>query len=98
MRIYTTAIDGDVDLDDIKTYEHLPNTIHELQRQLFVHIGYSYWYMNFLHKDVFKKQKQKKRVNLLIQQFTDNREINRTNLLWFQEMLFLFEDEIENMC
>ena len=41
---------------------------------------------------------QRQRVYRLIEDFTKNRHDNWENIQWFQEQVFLFEDEIENMC
>jgi len=41
---------------------------------------------------------QRQRVQKLIQSFADNRRNNHGNVLWYQEQIFLFQDEIENMC
>ena len=41
---------------------------------------------------------QRQRVNKLIKDFTDERKNHSTDVLWYQEQLFLFQDEIENMC
>jgi hypothetical protein len=56
--------------------------------------------MNFWYKDIFGKRDggQKKRVELLIKNFTENERENYENILWYQEQIFLFQDEIENMC
>ena len=90
----------EVDLDDPKTYEHLPQTIKELRTLMLSEIGYSYCYMNHWHKDVFgaKDDGQKERVEKLVKNFTDNERENRGNVLWYQEQIFIFQDEIENMC
>lgn len=41
---------------------------------------------------------QRQRVYKLIERFTKERKNNLENIMWFKEMVFLFEDEIENMC
>lgn len=41
---------------------------------------------------------QRQRVYKLIENFTANRRNNWKNIMWFKEQVFLFEDEIENMC
>lgn len=102
MREFKCAPFGDykVDLDDPKTYKHLPKTTKELDNLMFKQIGYALCYMNNFHPDVFKKNDggQKKRVKKLIQAFCDNRSSNYENLAWYQEQVFLFQDETENMC
>jgi hypothetical protein len=101
MRKFICRPFGDeVDLDDPKTYDYLPQNTKELRQKMFSEIGYSFCYMNFWHKDIFGKQDagQKKRVQLLIKNFTENERQNYNNILWYQEQIFLFQDEIENMC
>jgi hypothetical protein len=104
MRKYNTRVCDDlgeteVDLDDPKTYSHLPQDIKELWKLMLSEIGYAYCYMNFLEKDIFPKgNAQKKRVKKLIKSFLDGRNKNRDNVLWYQEQVFLFQDETENMC
>lgn len=95
--------DIEVDLDDPKTYEHLPNDIGKLRNLMFEKIGYSYCYMNFWHKEIFSDKKsyaskQKKRIKKLIKNFTENARYNYNNILWYKEQVFIFEDEIENFC
>jgi hypothetical protein len=41
---------------------------------------------------------QRLRINEKIKNFCDNRKHNYNNLLWYKEQIFLFQDEIENMC
>ena len=41
---------------------------------------------------------QRQRVQKMIDDFAKNRRNNYKNLLWYQEKVFLFLDEIENMC
>lgn len=101
MRTHNSWIDGEVDLDDPKLYKYLPKDIDALRLQFFQQVGYSHIYMNFWHKDSFKKNVdggQRKRINKLIQTFADNERKNYDNLQWYLEMVYLIEDEIENMC
>lgn len=44
--------DVEVDLDDPKTYKHLPKNTNELRQKMLSEIGYAYCYMNFWHKDI----------------------------------------------
>ena len=92
----------EVDLDDPKTYEHLTDNKDELRNKMFSEIGMAYCYMNFWHKDIFDNYdsgvKQKERVNDLINNFTDNERENYDNIMWYNEQIFLFQDETENMC
>ena len=87
-----------VDLDNPETYSHLPKTTKELRQTMFAEIGMAYTYMYFWHKKVFKKSSQTERVNLLIKNFADNERENYSNVLWYQEQIFLLQDETENMC
>jgi hypothetical protein len=110
MRKFTTAMFGDVDLDDPKIYEYLPKTTTELDKQMFTEIGMAICYMNYWHLDWFPKKqptdsplldsgyKQRKRVMKLIKQFCAERRNNYENLQWYQEQVFIFQDETENMC
>ena len=41
---------------------------------------------------------QRQRVYKLIENFANNRRNNYNNLMWYKEQIFLFQDEIENMC
>ena len=86
----------EVDLDDTKLYDYLPQNTKELRTLMFSEIGYAYCYMNFWYKDHFKDQKEK--VELLVKNFTENEEQNYDNVLWYQEQIFIFQDETENMC
>jgi hypothetical protein len=99
----------EVDLDDPETYNYLPKNVEDLRNKMFEEIGYAYCYMNFFHKDIYSKKnksfgknciKQKKRIKLLIKQFTENERENyiNNNILWFQEQIYIFQDETENMC
>jgi hypothetical protein len=101
MRKFITSPFGDeVDLDDSATYSHLPKNVKELRRIMLSEIGYSYCYMNFWHKDIFGSRDggQKLRVEELVKNFTENEKKNYSNILWYQEQIFLFQNEIENMC
>lgn len=101
MRKFITSPFGDtVDLDDPNTYKHLPQNVDELRRHMFCEIGYFYCYTKFWHKDIFDPDTtgQVRRVEILIKDFTENERENYDNVLWYQEKLYLFKDEIENMC
>lgn len=101
MRKFTTSPFGEeVDLDNPETYKHLPNTIRELDDLMFKEIGQALVYMNHLHKDVYDVDKsgQKARVNDLVSNFADNRSEKFGDIMWFKEQVFIFQDEIENMC
>jgi hypothetical protein len=102
MRKFTVFENFEVDLDDEKTYDFLPKTKKELRDLMFKEIGYAHCYMNFWYKDIFDEHDgcQKKRVENLIKNFTENEKENyhNDNLMWYKEQIFLFQCEIENMC
>lgn len=103
MREHRCCPNGEiVDLDNPETYQGLPTDINELRRLMFEKIGYSHCYMNFWHGETFHDElvgrAQIKRVEKLVKGFTENEKANYDNLAWYQEQVFLFEDEIENMC
>lgn len=59
MRKYIEHFDkGMVNLDNPKTYQHLPNTIEKLNERMLREIGYSTCYMDYWHPDVFLKEKE----------------------------------------
>lgn len=101
MRIYKSNPFGyELDLDNSDNFDYLPKNMDELRNIWFKEVGYSYWYMNFLHKDVFDKfgDNQKLKINKYIQDYNDNFMQNFNNILWLQEKIFLLQDNIENMC
>lgn len=100
MRIHKLSPFGQVvNLDNPETYSHLPNTDRELDDLMFKHIGYAYCYMNFFNTDLdWEGCGQKQRVHKLIQEYCTNRQYKWGDHMWFKEQVFLFEDEIENMC
>lgn len=96
----------EVDLDDPRTYDHLPKNTKDLRNRMFENIGYAYCYMNFYRKDIYSGNgndlfdiciQQKNRIDTLIKYFAENEKDNRDNIQWYQEQIFLFEDETENM-
>lgn len=107
MRKFTLSPFGpEVDLDDPQTYKYLPSTANELRNIMLQEIGYAYCYMNLWHKDVFGKKRngqfsdggQKRRVNKMIKNFTDNYLNHSSDIIWLREQVLLFQNEIENMC
>ncbi len=102
MRIFKCSFDNfEVDLDNPETYKHLPKSIDELDDRMFKNVGYYYCYVNYFHKDIkdlgwFVNQEE--RIFVLIKNFTENRKNNYDNVIWYQEQVYRFEDEIENMC
>jgi len=90
----------DVDLDNPETYSYLPDSISVLRDMMFAHIGYYHCYINHWHKDWFHNGNngQKTRVEKLIENFTENESEHYYDVRWYQEQIFLFEEETENMC
>ncbi len=87
------------DLDDPTTYDYLPKDLEGLSRSMWYEIGFALWYMDYHMPDFYTKDyPQRIRVESLIRKFTDGRLENCQNVLWWQEQIFLFQDEIENMC
>lgn len=41
---------------------------------------------------------QRQRVYKLIKEFANNRETHYDDVLWYQEQIFIFQEECENMC
>ena len=114
MRRYhlTDMSDETVDLDNESIYSGLPSTEKELFNRMLQNIGYALSYMDFIWKDSFPLDaRQRVRVNELITKFWSEgreerwpgepeREANqkRFDPRWLKEQIFIFEDEIENMC
>lgn len=96
MREFKTAHGEIVDLTNPDTYSYMSKDIDVLCNKIHQEIGYCYCYFNYWHKPW--DEKQEARVEVLIQVYSHERRDNITNLLWHQEMLYLIEDEIENMC
>jgi len=103
MRKFTCTPNGEVvDLDDPETYSHLPEEHDELDDLMFEEIGKAMVYMNYFYPDVFNDSSsgtaQRKRIEVLIKDFAENRKHNYHRAIWYQERIFLFQDETENMC
>ena len=98
MRIFETSPYGDeMDLDNPETYKHLPQNLSEIRSKFFEEVGFYYFYTRHRHKDVdFGDQIE--RIEKMISEFAENERKNYDNLLWYQERVFLLQDEIENMC
>lgn len=82
------------DLDDDETYKHLPKTAKELHECMLKKIGYAFCYFNYLNKGW--DEVQQNRVMKLIEEHCND---------WYQddvkvmrERVYMFDDEIENMC
>lgn len=91
----------EVDLDNPETYCYLPNNSKELDNRMFRDIGYALVYMDWFHHDIFLTDygwEQRVRVKKLIDYFAEERKNHYNDILWLKEQVFLFEDEIENMC
>lgn len=49
-------------------------------------------------KQVDCSYQQRQRVYKLIEEFAKNRKNHYDDVLWYQEQIFLFQEECENMC
>jgi hypothetical protein len=93
--------DDEVDLDNSATYEHLPNDCKLLEDIMFKEIGFAICYMDIIHRNIFHSsmgKHQRKRVMKMIRNFCKERHNNYENEMWLKEQIFLFQDEIDNMC
>lgn len=54
---YESPYGPEVDLDNPETYNHLPQTINELNDRMLKNIGYVTCYMDYWHPDIFLKEK-----------------------------------------
>ena len=100
MRKFICSPFGDeVDLDNPETYDYLPHDANQLRDILLKDFGWSQIYMNYFHKEVFDKNDiQRKRIDDFMKNYSENHIKNYDNILWLKEQVFLFKDEIENMC
>ena len=97
MREFRCSFDGEVvDLDDPNVYEYLPQEVNELRERILFEIGYSHVWQKYWHPN--GRTTQPERVEILVKEFADNYQHNHNNVLWLQEFLFRFIDEVENMC
>jgi len=96
MREFTCAMGEVVDLDNDKTYNHLPKTAKELDKLMFAEIGMALVYTKYFYPDWDKKQCY--RIHKLIEGFAKERKNNYGNVKWLREQVFIFQDETENMC
>lgn len=96
MKSFKTAHGEMVDLEDISLYDYLPKNVKSIRDMIHQEIGYYYCYVNYWHPRWDKKQEE--RVKLLIEKYTEEWRNNITDLQWYRETLFIFQDEIENMC
>lgn len=101
MRIFRVSPFGEeVDLDNPELYKYLPDNADELRNIFYREVGYSYIYMNYFHynneKDIWDSQR--KNIEIMIKDFSDNFKKKYNDIMWLKEKVFLFQDEIENMC
>ena len=95
-----------VDLDDEAIYAHLPSTHEELRDRMWKDIGYALSYMDYIHRDRFPlDNEQRIRVTVLVTRFwregcedLESGTLKRSVPRWLREQIYVFEDEIENMC
>jgi hypothetical protein len=99
MRKFVCSLGEEVDLDNKDTYSYLPDDANQLRDILFKDFGWSQLYMNYLHFDIFdKKDIQRIRIDKFMKSYSENHLKNYDNVFWLKEQVFLFQDEIENMC
>jgi hypothetical protein len=108
MREFKTKFYGDiVDLDSTETYEYLSKDIKVLREQIYAEFGKAVCYMDGFHPDRYPKEKsgknewgynQRQRVYKLMKDFTAGAIQQYNNIQWYQEQIFLMQDECENMC
>ena len=112
MREYKCSFYGDiVDLDNPKTYDYLSKDIKILREKLYKEFGQAFCYMDGFHPDIFVKTinkqsnrlliagyNQRLRVNKLLKKFIKGFYKHYNDVLWYQEQIFLLQDECENMC
>lgn len=101
MRMFKDFLGDEHDLDDPKTYKRLPQTRGEVLNRLYQEVGYAHLYM--MGHDWSRSEsgaRQVKRVNELIAEISTyfGGNIWNKSLIFWQEKLFIFLDEIENMC
>lgn len=96
MREFGTAYGEMVDLDDPKTYCYMHQDIEKVRFQIHQEIGFCYCYVNYWHKPWNKEQEM--RLERLFKKYANEWRNNINNLQWHQEMLYLIQDENENMC
>ena len=100
LRMFTDSFGEKFDLDDDETYKFLPSDISVLDDLMFQEIGKALVYMKHFHPNW--DEKQEARINVLIEEFAKNRKkyyiSSFEDLRWYQEQVFIFQDETENMC
>src|SRR5687767_3048817 len=102
MRMFQCAIGPEVDLDDPETYKRLPQTVPGVLEKLYKEVGYARLYVLGVHDFTSSEcgRAQLERIAKLeseIAGFFGGR-LYQQSLIFWQEKLFVFEDEIENMC
>jgi len=101
MRKYIDSFGKQHDLDDPQTYVFYPDDCDVLDKLMFKDIGFALVYYKYFHPDSLNDitvKEQMNRIDKLIETFCKDRKNNYKNILWYKEQLFLFQDEIENMC
>ena len=100
MRLFTCSPFGDeVDLDNPVTFSYLPDDTHQLRTILFKEFGFAILYMNYFHPDIFCEQNtQRIRIDKFMENYSQNHLEKYNDVLWLKEQVFIFQDEIENMC
>lgn len=101
MRKYTDTFGEEYDLDDPATYKHLPQGTPEVLARLYREIGYARLYVIAHRFDESEcGRAQIARIEKLVANAAESFGGNMWNksAIYWQERLFLFLDEIENMC
>jgi len=97
MRIFVDRLNCcEHDLDNPETYQYLPKTTRGLRDMMFKEIGYFHCYVTYFHP--YWDDDQVNKVEDMIEYFCNNEKKNYENVLWYQEQVFLFMNETENMC
>lgn len=103
MREFTTALGHKVDLDDPATYKYLPQEKDKVLEKLYQEVGYAHLYIMGTKWERYSKE-QVKRVRELTEEISKffgagaGKNMWAQSTIFWQEKLFIFLDEIENMC
>ena len=101
MRKFKCSLGEIVDLDNPETYSYLPDDCDKLDKLMFQDIGFALVYMDWFNWDDYSTGygwEQRVRVKELITYFANNRKHHYNDLMWLKEQVFIFQNEIENMC
>lgn len=101
MREFTDALGRKFDLDDPETYKHLSQDTGEVLDCLYKAIGYANLYV--LGRKFAKSEAGKTQIERIEKFVVEVAKVFGGNIwkkptIFWQEKLFIFLDEIENMC